>query len=46
MQLAATVVTVGCAIQTASVDLAMFLAGRCIAGIGVGYDPSPPGTPT
>lgn len=37
MQLAAIVVTVGCTIQTASMNLGMFLAGRCIAGIGVGY---------
>lgn len=37
MQLAAVIVTIGCTIQTASMNVGMFLAGRCIAGIGVGY---------
>ncbi|OTB01413.1 hypothetical protein M426DRAFT_266340 [Hypoxylon sp. CI-4A] len=36
MQLAAVVVTIGCAVQTGSINVGMFLAGRCIAGIGVG----------
>jgi predicted MFS family arabinose efflux permease len=36
MQLACIIVTIGCAIQTASVNLGMFLAGRIISGIAVG----------
>ncbi|ETS81549.1 hypothetical protein PFICI_06551 [Pestalotiopsis fici W106-1] len=36
MQLAAVIVTIGCAIQTASVNVGMFLAGRAIAGVAVG----------
>lgn len=36
MQLACIIVTIGCAIQTGSVNLGMFLAGRVISGIAVG----------
>jgi MFS family permease len=36
MQLACVIVTIGCAIQTASVNLGMFLAGRVISGVAVG----------
>jgi predicted MFS family arabinose efflux permease len=36
MQLACIIVTIGCAIQTASVNLGMFLAGRVISGVAVG----------
>ncbi|KAI0165126.1 putative MFS monosaccharide transporter [Hypoxylon sp. FL1284] len=36
MQLLCAVVTVGTAIQTASVNIGMFLAGRAIAGVAVG----------
>lgn len=36
MQLQCIIVTVGCAIQTASVNIGMFLAGRILAGIAVG----------
>ena len=39
MQLASFNVTVGVAIQTASVNIGMLLAGRFIAGVGVGYVP-------
>lgn len=37
MQLAAVVVTIGCIIQTASVNIGMFIAGRTITGAAVGY---------
>jgi predicted MFS family arabinose efflux permease len=36
MQLMCVVVTVGCVIQTASVNIGMFLAGRVLAGFAVG----------
>lgn len=36
MQLACIIVTIGVVIQTASVNMGMFLAGRCIAGFAVG----------
>lgn len=36
MQLACIVVTIGVTIQTASVNMGMFLAGRAIAGLAVG----------
>ncbi|KAG8625774.1 hypothetical protein KVT40_006175 [Elsinoe batatas] len=36
MQLACIIVTIGTVIQTASVNIGMFLAGRIIAGIAVG----------
>lgn len=37
MQLAAIVVTIGAILQTASVNIGMFLAGRIISGAAVGY---------
>ncbi len=37
MQLACVIVTIGATIQTASVNLGMFLAGRVISGIAVGF---------
>jgi MFS family permease len=37
MQLAAIVVTIGAILQTASVNIGMFLAGRVISGAAVGY---------
>ena len=37
MQLACVIVTIGCAIQTGAVNVGMFLAGRVIAGVAVGY---------
>ena len=40
MQLACIIVTIGCTIQTASVNVGMFLAGRVIAGVGVGSVPT------
>ncbi|KAH8817040.1 hypothetical protein F5884DRAFT_242451 [Xylogone sp. PMI_703] len=36
MQLACIIVTIGCIIQTASVNLGMFLAGRVLSGTAVG----------
>lgn len=36
MQLMCLVVTIGTIIQTASVNIGMFLAGRCLAGYAVG----------
>ena len=39
MQLLSVIVTIGCVIQTASVNIAMFLVGRGIAGMGVGFVP-------
>ncbi|KAJ6178235.1 hypothetical protein N7519_008696 [Penicillium mononematosum] len=36
MQLMCTIVTVGAAIQTASINIGMFLVGRALAGIAVG----------
>lgn len=36
MQLACIIVTIGCTIQTASVNLGMFLTGRVISGVAVG----------
>ncbi|OKL62319.1 hypothetical protein UA08_02514 [Talaromyces atroroseus] len=36
MQLMCAVVTIGCTIQTASVNIGMFLAGRVVAGFAVG----------
>uniref|UniRef100_A0A093Y2V1 Sugar transporter STL1 n=1 Tax=Talaromyces marneffei PM1 TaxID=1077442 RepID=A0A093Y2V1_TALMA len=36
MQLECIVVTIGCTIQTASVNIGMFLAGRALAGYAVG----------
>ncbi|GAD96502.1 hypothetical protein TRV_07644 [Paecilomyces variotii No. 5] len=36
MQLCCILVTIGCAIQSGSVNVGMFLAGRAIAGIAVG----------
>jgi predicted MFS family arabinose efflux permease len=36
MQLACIVVTIGVVIQTASVNMGMFLAGRALAGMAVG----------
>ena len=36
MQLAAVVCTIGCIIQTASVNIGMFIAGRTITGAAVG----------
>lgn len=37
MQVMCVVVTIGTVIQTASVNIGMFLAGRAIAGLAVGY---------
>jgi MFS family permease len=37
MQLECILVTIGCTIQTASVNIGMFLAGRALAGYAVGY---------
>lgn len=37
MALMCVVVTIGTVVQTASVNIGMFLAGRVIAGIAVGY---------
>lgn len=37
MQLQCVLVTIGCAIQAGSVNIGMFLAGRVLAGIAVGY---------
>ena len=37
MQLECIIVTIGCTIQTASVNIGMFLAGRALAGYAVGY---------
>jgi predicted MFS family arabinose efflux permease len=37
MQMQCILVTIGTIIQTASVNIGMFLAGRVIAGIAVGY---------
>ena len=36
MQTACILVTIGCVIQTAAVNVGMFLAGRVLAGIAVG----------
>jgi MFS family permease len=36
MQLACIIVTIGVIVQTAAVNMGMFLAGRCIAGFAVG----------
>lgn len=36
MQLLCVVVTIGTAIQTASINIGMFLAGRVLAGFAVG----------
>lgn len=36
MQLMCIVVTIGTVVQTASVNIGMFLAGRVLAGYGVG----------
>lgn len=37
MQLNCIIVTIGTAIQTGSINIGMFLAGRALAGYGVGY---------
>lgn len=37
MQLMCIIVTIGTVIQTASVNIGMFLAGRVLAGYAVGY---------
>lgn len=37
MELMCVIVTIGVTIQTASVNIGMFLAGRCIAGFAVGW---------
>lgn len=37
MQLMCVVVTIGTSIQTGSINIGMFLAGRFIAGFAVGY---------
>jgi predicted MFS family arabinose efflux permease len=37
MQLMCIVVTIGTVIQTAAQNIGMFLAGRVLAGIAVGY---------
>lgn len=37
MQLACVIVTVGVTIQTASINIGMFIGGRVIAGVAVGY---------
>lgn len=37
MELMCVVVTIGTVIQTASVNIGMFLAGRALAGFAVGY---------
>lgn len=37
MQLACIIVTIGSAIQTGSVNIGMFLAGRVISGTAVGF---------
>lgn len=42
MQLMCIVVTIGTVIQTASVNIGMFLAGRVLAGYAVGYGSSIP----
>lgn len=36
MQMMCVIVTIGTAIQTASVNIGMFLAGRAMAGFAVG----------
>ena len=42
MQLMCVIVTIGTVIQTGSVNIGMFLAGRILAGFAVGYiDPNP-----
>lgn len=38
MEFASLLVTVGCIIQTASQNIPMFIAGRVIAGVAVGYE--------
>ncbi len=40
MQFLSIVVTIGTIIQTASINIGMLIAGRFIAGFGVGYGPS------
>lgn len=40
MQLMCIIVTIGTVIQTASINIGMFLAGRVLAGYAVGYVPS------
>lgn len=37
MELMCVVVTIGTVVQTASVNIGMFLAGRALAGFAVGY---------
>jgi predicted MFS family arabinose efflux permease len=37
MVFASVLVTIGCIIQTASQNIGMFIAGRVIAGVAVGY---------
>jgi predicted MFS family arabinose efflux permease len=37
MQVLCVVVTLGTVVQTASVNIGMFLAGRVLAGYAVGY---------
>lgn len=37
MQMMCIIVTIGTAIQTGSVNIGMFLAGRALAGFAVGY---------
>jgi predicted MFS family arabinose efflux permease len=41
MQLMCIIVTIGTVLQTASVNFGMFLAGRILAGIAVGYETIP-----
>lgn len=37
MMVMCVIVTVGTVIQTASINIGMFLAGRVLAGVAVGY---------
>lgn len=37
MEFASVLVTIGCIVQTASQNIPMFIAGRVIAGVAVGY---------
>jgi predicted MFS family arabinose efflux permease len=37
MELMCIIVTIGTTIQTASINIGMFLAGRALAGVAVGY---------
>lgn len=38
MEFASVLVTIGCIVQTASQNIGMFIAGRVIAGVAVGWE--------